>query len=653
MTTSRADQNCGAKPWVRTLSLLGALALFTTVNLTAAAAGALAFTTLEPGKTRVIQQEIPVNIVLVGYEEGVGARDIDTTALLAQLPAAYRPVNRAAGFYGNLQPLGLNYSYRYNVVLANSGFENDFFGYLGSIAQDQPLTMFQEMYNEQTNNTEVIASNAWIDAPSVEKWLAQNAGAKLGVDTRQYTVFLVNWYGRADFRPHVYTKVGEPDPDTGYDFGLLRDSRKLIAWGGTPPDDEETGLGTLARIWFYDLSAGPEAWSNNWNVDDADVDGDGTLDYRMPPVWEYGNTNGYRPFTDLSGDLGKVVRYVAINMLFTPSAVYNPALSAPKLPTTVKLSMSVYQGESSSNGRDFIKTPYVLAELSDLQPLTVFSASMQDLKFDTRCSAVYDSAMSFFGPESDWYSSFGHRGDIPLADLYFYHSAQLMTYVDGGADYEIPTLCFNLEDTHPLPLLGLADDNWSDGTQSFVYNIVSPGIRDFGYGLTTTIIHEVGHHLGMSHPHDGWDSELGIDYYPAGDLYFTQSGDQCNSIMSYIDLNWDFSQFDRDNMARYLTATYINEANAILPRICKSPRAGRAAGQFAAADAQAGQALTAFAASEWATAAARAKACYDTVLAAATTAGVMIEPQAHSADYKSRGKGFMHIDPVNYNRVLP
>jgi hypothetical protein len=282
--TIRVNPNSGARPWVKTLSLLGALALLTTASPTANAAG-LTFITLEPGKTRVISQEIPVNIVLVGYEEGTGARDIDTAALLAQLPETYRPVNRAAFWYGTLQPLGLNYSYRYNVVFADTGFENDFFRYLGSIAQDQPLTAFQEMYNDQTNNTEVITSNAWIDAPSVEKWLAQNAGSKLAIDTKQYTVFLVNWYGRTDFRPHVYTKLGEADPDTGYDFGLERESRKLIAWGGTTPNDEETGLGTLARIWFYDLSAGPEAWSGNWNVDDADLDGDGSLDYRMPPIW--------------------------------------------------------------------------------------------------------------------------------------------------------------------------------------------------------------------------------------------------------------------------------------------------------------------------------------------------------------------------------
>ena len=42
-------------------------------------------------------------------------------------------------------------------------------------------------------------------------------------------------------------------------------------------------------------------------------------------------------------------------------------------------------------------------------------------------------------------------------------------------------------------------------------------------------------------------------------------------MMSYIDLNWDFSQFDMDNMNRYLTSIYINQANTILAKIYASP----------------------------------------------------------------------------------
>ena len=46
---------------------------------------------------------------------------------------------------------------------------------------------------------------------------------------------------------------------TGTDFGT-RSSRKLIAWGGTRAEDEETGAGQKqnARVWFHDLSADTE-----------------------------------------------------------------------------------------------------------------------------------------------------------------------------------------------------------------------------------------------------------------------------------------------------------------------------------------------------------------------------------------------------------
>ena len=41
-------------------------------------------------------------------------------------------------------------------------------------------------------------------------------------------------------------------------------------------------------MWFHDISAGPEMWAGSWNVDDADLDGDDEPDYRIPPIWEYG-----------------------------------------------------------------------------------------------------------------------------------------------------------------------------------------------------------------------------------------------------------------------------------------------------------------------------------------------------------------------------
>jgi hypothetical protein len=71
----------------------------------------------------------------------------------------------------------------------------------------------------------------------------------------------------------------------------------------------------------------------------------------------------------------------------------------------------------------------------------------------------------------------------------------------------------------------------------------------------------------MSDPHDGFDYEANVDFGPGDAFYFVNAGDESNTVMSYTDLNYDFSQFDRDNMNRYLVATYINQANSMLAMI--------------------------------------------------------------------------------------
>ena len=118
-------------------------------------------------------------------------------------------------------------------------------------------------------------------------------------------------------------------------------------------------------------------------------------------------------------------------------------------------------------------------------------------------------------------------------------------------------------------------------------------------------------------------------------------------------LNWDFSQFDRDNMARYLTAVYVNQANALLPAIYKKPGVAKQASLLLAADARAGAALTAYAAMDYAHAAANAKLACDKVIAAAARLKVPIEPQAWQADHKARGASPMFVDSVDYQRDKP
>lgn len=603
-------------------------------------------TNLQPGGFQEITQDLTINVVFVGYEQGAGPQQIDENALLAELPSTYRPLLRIPSFYGENQFLGLTFNYNFNLVYADNTFENSFFGYLDSIKSPAPLTIYQGAYNFQSAASLSITDNYHIDAPSVEQWLANNAGS-IGVDTTEYTVFFVNWFGRPDFVHHVYTKTDEPDPDTGYNFGALRDSRKLIAWGGTTANDEESGLGSLHRIWFYDLSAGPEGWTDNWNVDIADFDGNGAIEYRMPPVWEYGNMNAYRPFDNLAGDLGKVTRYVAIDELFTTSPIYKPAISPPALPEDLQLDINVYQIDPNADGTSFFDVALIVSELDELLAQSSVSAEMNSIQFKSPFQKVYNC---FFNDVS----CFGNKlFGIAFADLFLFHQNHLMQYLEGDGDYEVPIFAFNTTDDLFTCCLGFADDNWADGTQSFVFAWDAPFLRDAGYGFSTTTIHEVGHHVGLSHPHDGYDYEADIDFGPADEFYFVWSGDESNSMMSYIDLNWDFSQFDQDNMNRFLVSTYINQTNVVLEKIYASPKAGKVSDMLLAADASAGDALNAYQSMDYASSLFHAKTAYDTVVAAAASIQIKIEPQGWPADYKAKGKSSKFVDEASTQRSKP
>ena len=140
------------------------------------------------------------------------------------------------------------------------------------------------------------------------------------------------------------------------------------------------------------------------------------------------------------------------------------------------------------------------------------------------------------------------------------------------------------------------------------------------------MIHEYGHHSSLSHPHDGLDPASGVDFEPTGNTFFGWLGDESNSMMSYIDLNWDFSQFDRDNSARHHAAGYAKIANVVAAGLVGKPAA---AGKLAEADTALSTAQAAFATHNYTTALQYARQAFEAVAAGAGLAGVpvnVVEP---------------------------
>ena len=141
------------------------------------------FLHLNPGGLSDLPETVPVNIVFVGYEPS----RVDQSSFLSALPGTYRPIVRSRLLYGVTEELGLRYAYDYHVTFTSTAWENSFFAALSDLATPAPRTLFQDQYNTQVHNVLDVGTNHFIDAPSVEKWLIDNAPA--GVDTRRNTIF--------------------------------------------------------------------------------------------------------------------------------------------------------------------------------------------------------------------------------------------------------------------------------------------------------------------------------------------------------------------------------------------------------------------------------------------------------------------------------
>ncbi|GHG03613.1 hypothetical protein GCM10017783_15150 [Deinococcus piscis] len=620
---------------------------------------------IKPGEDTKIETNLKVNVVFVGYRQSAPgqvttARQVDLQDFRATLPSTYDTIARIPSAYGRTEYTGNKFNYSYNYVFADQAFENDFFQYLSATGQEKPLTTFQKAYNcqaldedgnyvddcETPSNliTRPITSNLEIDAPSTENWLADNA-SRLGIKKDEYTVFLVNWYDRPDFKFHSYTKTSEAETDTGFRFGD-RASRRMIAWGGGYQKDKGP-----QRVWFYDLSANPDPWTKAYDVVNRDVDGDGREDVRMPPVWEYGTRkNNLGNTRQVSPDLAKTVRYTALNLLFTPSPIYRAELTPPELPDEIELRLNVDQGAEAAAVEDVLKPELVQERVKILQPFAKLSTSVDRAPLEGNLRDAYNC---FFVIEAEDICS-PEYADLFGEPLFQYNLRDLRSdYAGlpaGSNKYIVPTYLFN-DDVEPESgLLGIAYDDGETGTQSFVYSFTSPGLAGL-YGLTDTTVHEIGHHFSLSHPHDGYDSEQDLSYGASGPFLFVNSGDQSASVMSYIDLTFSFGQFNLDSQYRYLTAAYLNNTGAILEIARRAGKVAQLAPTAVSADNLFAQAQAEYDAMNYYRAAELGHQAYRSVLDAARSNGVEVEGYKWYQNLSGLSKS--NAKPRVANNLLP
>jgi hypothetical protein len=341
--------------------------------------------------------------------------------------------------------------------------------------------------------------------------------------------------------------------------------------------------------------------------------------------------------------------------LFTPSPLYPPYHQPPLLPETILLDQNMFEESSTYNGALAYNPADVAAVHEDLQPYLNFVGTFQDnaladypvLKkvFENWNNAglygVVDPSTglviypSIFGHKSKdywWAAYYGIDNHLYFKDQLFRF---LTTFEGTQADYSVPIFSFAVDDSYmagQAGLAGLSDDNWVDGTPEYVYEWNTPYWAGVGYGFTETAIHEAGHHMGMSHPHDGYDPVYGEVYYTG---HWVWSGDQSYTVMAYNDLTHNFGVFNKDSMWRYMTVVYLNYANKISGQIMSNPHAGDVAGMIGDADASATAALADYQNMNYLGAVTKMKTAYDTVVQAALSINIQIEPYNWHSAYKA------------------
>jgi hypothetical protein len=648
---------------------------------------------LAPGTDLRIQQTVDVNVVLVGF----GGR-VDPAAVLAeQLLPAFNGVPKANGqgqtFFGQ------RFDFRYNVISAPGWFDDLLFPFLRQVAFPQPpipifqglpplpITPAQAVYNycnldpafDPTHgcsfdsaaprvNKRMITQNYLLDAALVEKVLSQSLPYLLGVDVTKPTVVVLNWWGRPDYIDHIYLDGSEPDPETGFPRGFFSNN-ELGGYGGTSPTDPETCHGDCIfhRLWFYDFSAGPMARTGGFDLVAKVPRVAGVLDfgepnphYRFHHTADYGTVAGaYRPIDDLAGDVAGLAGFVYVSQIAYAGPLYSPGLTPPTLPHRLVLDINRWNWSGQSFA-GLLDVPRMISKMSALPYDIAVEIAEQPEGPDSNLGRVWKCNLTRILSIVLGQSCYGNRNaGFAGGDLVAYFTDHQFQYLTGARDYEVPIFQFNVPPAQQPWWIGIAFNNYlippvpptllPDNKQNFVFTSATPALNAFN-GHGALVEHEVGHHLGFSHPFQGYlclTETCGPgDFYPFGGnaaTWFSMSGVYVTGLMTYVRINNDYSRFELDNIQRWLTWEYLDVSNFIVAQIAKSPRSGSVTAALMQADALAGVALAKYRNYDYQGAEQQARAAYQALVVAAAQINVQLSPSAYQA---------VRRNPANFNKAL-
>jgi len=497
-----------------------------------------------------------VKVVLVGLE----ARLVDKDYLKWNSPEKRYQLFQIPGISTNTQ-----YSLKYEYVFPSEAFASDLVRFLESTGkrESRQNVIWNISYSKigpgyywNYTHLPVTSNNTYYSADSVEEWLVEHQSEYGGFPDTGYVLVLADFSSRlpsttvdqmqlalrgknAEFTPHFYNKTYVDS-----DLGIKLNRRYMTAWGGH------------SRIFFADLSAGPEETAEQLPIQ---------LAYAMNDI-DVSTSYGRAWFNQYLADYISGVVY----NLFTPDFVYPINYSS-----SYKVKVVVIDNRTDGTDPPMAKAFDQEAAVKEWRALVPWANVTAETKYvnisdypdlqrkivDSRSTAKYalppDSPAVDARPVYEWLSENGQG-----------HIKDFMEVKRDFEEYDIPVFAFaftgefQLGFTFKEMVSELSFDRTIWGVALYDLVLISHSTNDFrrgesadpaqpgkGFGFTNTVIHEVGHMLGLMHP-------FATSYDPTENFVA--------SVMAYYPYEQSFSIFDQDALARGQADQLLRQTEELL-----------------------------------------------------------------------------------------
>ena len=489
--------------------------------------------------------EITVKVVFVGFDQ----TSIDTSYFTWKYQMPAERINNVWN-KDNWLETGVTFSLSYEFVFTQPGFKQDLVTYLREIEEtktDVNRWFYYWEYDEKAEMwTEKFYTTDYVtyDAEKVENWLFEHRDAYGGFPENGWT-FLVMYlpelpsltydqfktYVRYNsepegVKPHYYS-ISPVDVDRGF---RLRYRDFMIGYGGH------------RRLWFLDLSAGPTWWS--WN------------DFPLQIVLEDQSIHLDSPAGRqwLTQYLADYTRELTYNII-VPEFIYDPIYTRKYVFRVFVLDHRTAEEKTAVTIEDTIRPGLIKSAFEDLVPYATVNVTVDFTDTDKypELANLLDANRRFletFAYKNIVYETFEYIDERPIYKYLQDNLGQFVPQVSRNEyEFTVPIFAFALSgDAHfggsekwyvgwdmdrtyegiaqgDLVMIGMShtDFQWGDYAEQ-------PGK---GIGLTNTVIHEAGHIIGLSHPHN-----------------YGSIGDFTVSVMGYFTNDYVFGQHDKDALQR-------------------------------------------------------------------------------------------------------